>query len=103
MLDDELEIMEDGALTDAEQIGEETLIEDVAGDMDELLGEDAMENDMEHAYDSFYTRNEEDYDGFDSSYIVDEEISQEISDAFYSGGWHIDIAPDVDIWEDEIV
>ena len=96
MLSDELEIMEDGALTDAEQVDEQSVIEDVAGDMDEMLGEDAMETDMEHAYGSFFTDNEEDYDGFDPRYVEKEEREQEISDAFFSGGWHIEVSPDAD-------
>ena len=54
-LDEELEIMEESGETDAEQIDEETEIQDVEGDLDEILGEDAEESDLEHAYASFET------------------------------------------------
>ena len=59
-MDEQLEMLEETGQTEAEQIDEETEIQDVADDMDELLGEDAEETDQFHAYDSFITENEAD-------------------------------------------
>ena len=52
-MDDQLETLEETGQTEAEQIDEQTEIQDVADDMDELLGEDAEESDQYHAFDSF--------------------------------------------------
>ena len=48
-LDEELEVMEESGETDAEQIDEETEVQDVEDDVDEILGPDAQEDDLEHA------------------------------------------------------
>ncbi|MCI8452249.1 MAG: hypothetical protein HFJ74_07135 [Eggerthellaceae bacterium] len=72
-LDEELEIMEESGETDAEQIDEETEIQDVEGDLDEILGEDAEESDLEHAYASFETDDEADYDGWSDDEVAEAE------------------------------
>lgn len=71
-LDDELEGMEETGQTEAERIDEETEIEDVESDIDEIMGEESQEDDLEHAYDSFSTDNEADYDGWN-----DDEVSEQ--------------------------
>lgn len=95
MLDDELAILEVGFQTEAEQIDEESEIEDVASDMDEYLGEDAMESDMEQAYSTFFSNSETDYDGYSPEEIEDREIEHRIENIFSGGGWHIEVAPNV--------
>lgn len=96
MLDDELAILEAGFQTEAEQIDEESEIEDVASDMDEYLGEDAMESDMEQAYSAFFSNSETDYDGYFPEEIEDREIERSIENIFSGGGWHIEVAPDIE-------
>ena len=64
-LDDELAAMEEFGETEAEAIDQETSVEDYQGDLDEILGDEAEESDMERAYESFMTDNEADYDGFE--------------------------------------
>lgn len=67
-LDEELESMEEVGETDAEWTDQETELEDAEDDEDALFDadeEDAAESDLEHAYDSFMTDNEADYDGWD--------------------------------------
>lgn len=88
-LDDELEMMEATGQTDAEQIDEQTEIQDVEDDIDEYMGEDALETDLEHAFDSFITINEENYDGYDPYEVV--ESANEIADAniLHSEGYHV--------------
>ena len=71
-MDEQLETLEETGQTEAEQIDEQTEIQDVEDDMDELLGEDAEESDQFHAFDSFVTDNEADYDGFDEGYAEEE-------------------------------
>ena len=75
-LDEELESMEEPGETDAEWIDQETELQDVEGDEDEIFGADAAESDVEHAYDSFMTDNEADYDGWDEG-DVDEALAAE--------------------------
>ena len=70
-LDYELEALEESGQTEAEQIDEETEIQDVEDDIDEIMGEDALNSDLEHAYDSFITDNEADYDGWDDSEVTE--------------------------------
>ena len=53
-LDEELDTMEDGAETEAEQTGEETELQDLEDFEDEGLGVDAEETDLEDAYEEFY-------------------------------------------------
>ena len=62
-LDDELEGIEEAGETEAELIDQQTELDDFESDEDEVLGEEAEETDLEHAYDSFSTSNEADYDG----------------------------------------
>ena len=71
-LDEELEGIEEPGETEAELIDQQTELEDFEGDEDEILGEEAEETDLEHAYDSFSTANEADYDGFDEGYAEEE-------------------------------
>ena len=52
--DEELETMEDGAETEAEQVDEEAETQDVEDFEDDELGADAEETDLEDAYDQFY-------------------------------------------------
>jgi hypothetical protein len=99
-LDEELESIEESGETEAEEIDEETEIEDYESDEDDILDADASENDLEHAYDSFMTENEEDYDGWNDA-EVDEEIQQrEDADILNSEGYHIE---EVDNLESEII
>ena len=53
-LDEELDTMEDGAETEAEQTDEETELQDLEDFEDEGLGVDAEETDLEDAYEEFY-------------------------------------------------
>lgn len=99
-LDDQLETLEETPQTDAEQIDEETEILDVAGDMDEHLGEDALESDQFHAYDSFVTENEEDYDGYDPEEVIEGELKDEESDILNQQGYHIEDQSDL---EEEVI
>lgn len=71
-LDSELEAMEETGQTEAEQIDEETEIQDVEDDVDEIMGEEALNSDLSHAYDSFITNDEDDYDGWS-----DEEVTEQ--------------------------
>ena len=81
-LDEELESMEEPGETDAEWIDQETELQDVEGDEDEIFGADAAESDVEHAYDSFMTDNEADYDGWDEGDVLNSE------------GYHIEEEPE---------
>lgn len=99
-LDEQLDIMEDGYETQAEQIDEETEIQDVADDMDEYLGEEALESDQTHAYDSFFTKNEADYDGYDPSEVTEAYERVEESDMLHSEGYHIEDRHDL---EEEVI
>lgn len=71
-LDEQLDQMEQTGETEAEQVDQQTELEDFEGDEDEIFGEEAEETDLEHAYDSFSTDNEADYDGFDAGYSDEE-------------------------------
>lgn len=95
-LDDQLESMEETLETDAEQIDEETEIQDVQDDMDELLGEDALESDQTHAFDSFITKNEADYDGYDPVEVEEAAEKIEAADILHSEGYHIEDANDLE-------
>lgn len=88
-LDDELEIMEEPGQTEAELIDEQTEIQDVEDNVDEIMGEDALETDLEHAYDSYFTDNEVNYDGYDPYEVI--ESANEIADAniLHSEGYHV--------------
>lgn len=95
-LDDELDIMEEAGETDAEQIDEETEIQDAEDDLDEILGSDAMESDQEKAYDSFMTNNEADYDGYDPFEVEEDEAAETEADILNSEGYHEQTAHDLE-------
>lgn len=99
-IDEELESMEMDPETDAEQIDEQTEIQDVEDDMDELLGEDALESDQSHAFDSFITDNETDYDGYDPDEVLESEEKIEAADVLHSEGYHIEDEHDL---EEELI
>ncbi len=96
-LDDELEIMEETGQTEAEQIDEESEIQDVEDNIDEYLGEDALETDAEHAYASFETDNESDYDGYDPDEILESEAEIEEANTLHSEGYHVEDTEDLEI------
>lgn len=93
-LDNELDIIEETGETDAEQIDEQTEIQDVEDDMDEILGADALESDQEKAYDSFMTDNEADYDGWDPDEVPEAIQAEEDADILHSEGYHIEEEPE---------
>ncbi len=99
-IDKQLETIEDSPETEAEQIDEATEIQDVEDDMDELLGEDALESDQGHAFDSFITNNEADYDGYDPDEILESEQRSEAADVLNSEGYHIEDSHDL---EEELI
>ena len=86
-LDDELEGMEDLGETDAEWTDQETELEDAEDDEDMIFdadGADAAESDLEHAYDSFSTNNETDYDGWDDDEVEEAVQAEEDADILHS-------------------
>lgn len=89
-LDEELDAMEEVGQTEAEQIDEQTELQDVEDDMDELLGEEALESDQEHAWSSFETQNEADYDGYDPSEVTEAANAVYDSDVLHSEGYHVE-------------
>lgn len=99
-LDTELESMEEMGQTQAEEIDEETEIQDVEDDVDEIEGPDAEESDLEHTYGSFITDNEADYDGYDPDEVIEEEREDEEADVLNSEGYHIEDAHDL---EEEVI
>lgn len=99
-MDEQLEMMEEVGQTEAERSDEETEIEDVASDMDELLGENAEESDQYHAFDSFITENEADYDGYDPHEIDETMAAEEAARVENSEGYHIESAHDL---EEEVI
>lgn len=101
-LDDELEIMEASGQTEAELIDEQTEIQDVEDNVDEIMGEDALESDLEHAFDSFITINEVDYDGYDPDEVI--ESANEIADAniLHSEGYHVIDADELKAEDEEV-
>lgn len=95
-LDEELEMMEEPGETDAEQIDEETEIQDVEDDVDEILGEDAQEDDLEHAYASFETDNEADYDGWSDEEVAEAEADEEAADVLNDEGYEVEDSSDLE-------
>ena len=93
-LDEELDNIEELGETDAEWTDQETELEDFEGDEDEIFGGDAAESDLEHAYDSFSTDNETDYDGWDQDEVEEAVEETEISDVLHSEGYHIEEEPE---------
>lgn len=93
-LDEELDNIEELGETDAEWTDQETELEDFEGDEDEIFGADAAESDLEHAYDSFSTDNETDYDGWDQDEVEEAVEETEISDVLHSEGYHIEEEPE---------
>ncbi len=75
-LDDELELIEDTGETEAEWTDQETELQDVEDDVDEIMDADAEEVDLEHAYASFETTNEEDYDGWSDEEVTEAEAQR---------------------------
>lgn len=95
-LDNELDIIEETGETDAEQIDEQTEIQDVEDDMDDILGADALESDQEKAYDSFMTDNEADYDGYDPFEVEEDEAAETEADVLNSEGYHEESVHDIE-------
>ena len=96
-LDEELESMEEVGETDAEWTDQETELEDAEDDEDAIFdadGEDAAESDLEHAYDSFMTDNEADYDGWDPDEVPEAIQAEEDADILHSEGYHIEEEPE---------
>ncbi len=74
-LDEELESLEATGETEAEWTDQETELQDVEDDMDELLGPDATESDQEHALEEEVIEMEiEDDDIY--AYLVDEDDNE---------------------------
>jgi hypothetical protein len=89
-LDREVEDIEQLGQTEAEAIDQETELEDLESDQDELLGEDSQESDLEQAYASFETNNEHDYDGWTQSDQDLNEADGLDSATLNSEGYHIE-------------
>lgn len=97
-LEDELTDLESGAETDAEQIDEETEIEDVESFLDdEVMDPTDLTTDLEHAYRTFESNSG--YDGEDvdptAPSLVEETITDETGMFLSEEGYHI-IDPDGD-------
>lgn len=88
-LDDELETMEETGETEAELIDQETELEDYESDEDELFDVDAQESDVEHAYESFSTDNETDYNGWSEDEVEDAMREHEDSTVLNGEGYTI--------------
>lgn len=101
-LDEELEGMEETGETEAELIDQETELEDFESDEDEIFGEEAEESDLEHAYDSFSTNNEANYDGFDQGYSDEEADLTESADMLHSVPDAFHLESDHDL-EDQVI
>lgn len=99
-LDEQLESMEATGQTEAEEIDEATEIQDVEDDMDETLGPNAEESDLEHAYASFETDNEADYNGYEPFEVEESEADEMVSDDLHSEGYHVETAHDL---EEEVI
>ena len=101
-IDDELDIIEESGETDAEQIDEETEIQDAEDDLDEILSSqgEPLESDQEKAYDSFMTDNEADYNGYDPFEVVEDEAAETEADILHSEGYHEESAHDL---EEEVI
>lgn len=93
-LDEELESMEETGETEAEWTDQETDLQDAEDDEDEIFGEDAAESDVEHAYDSFMTDNETDYDGWDAEEVEEAVAADEEADILNSEGYHVEEEPE---------
>ena len=105
-LDEELESMEELGETDAEWTDQETELEDAEDDEDMIFDADeadAAESDLEHAYDSFMTNNETDYDGWDPDEVPEAVAAIEESDILHSEGYHVEEIPEDDEVESEII
>lgn len=93
-LDEELDNIEELGETDAEWTDQETELEDFESDEDEIFDADAAESDLEHAYDSFSTNNEADYDGWDQEEVEEAVQADEEADILHSEGYHIEEEPE---------
>lgn len=98
--DEELESMEAAGETDAEWTDQETELQDVEDDMDELLGPEALESDQEHAWASFETVNEADYDGYDPDEVTEAADRTYDADVLHSEGYHAEDEHDL---EEEVI
>lgn len=84
-LDSELESIEAYGETEAEWIDQQTELEDFESDEDdEIFGPDAELDDLTHAYASFMTNNETDYNGWSDDEVNYEMDLQESSDVLKS-------------------
>lgn len=84
-LDSELESIEAFGETEAEWIDQQTELEDFESDEDdEILGPDAELDDLTHAYASFMTKNESDYNGWSDEEVNEAMDLQESSDVLKS-------------------
>lgn len=99
-LDEELDSLEATGETDAEWTDQETELQDVEDDMDELLGPEAMESDQEHAWDSFETNNEVNYNGYDPEEVIEAANDVYDSNVLHSEGYHVE---DEHALEEEVI
>lgn len=84
-LDTELENLEETGETEAEWIDQQTELEDFESDEDdEILGPDAELNDLIHAYASFSTNNETDFNGWSDDEVYEEMDLQQAGDVLES-------------------
>lgn len=84
-LDAELESIEEYGETEAEWIDQQTELEDFESDEDdEIFGPDAELDDLTHAYASFMTNNESDFNGWSDDEVEYEMDLQESSDVLKS-------------------
>lgn len=83
-LDTELDDMEATGETDAELIDQQTELEDFESDEDEIMGPDSELDDLTHAYASFMTNNESDFDGWSDEEVQEAFDLQESGDVLKS-------------------
>ncbi len=91
-LDDQLEMMEEAGQTEAEAIDENTEIQDVEDDVDEIMSSqgEPLESDVEHAFDGFISDNEEDYNGYDPEEVPEAERLEHEANVLNSEGYHVE-------------
>lgn len=97
-LDSQLEDMEATGETEAELIDQQTELQDYEDDEDEIMGPDAQESDLEHAYASFSTQNEMNFNGWDSDEIEEAEDLYDSSNVLESqpDGFHLESDHDLE-------
>lgn len=91
-LDDQLEAMEETGETEAEAIDQETELQDAEDNVDEIMSSEGepLESDLEHAYDSFITASEEDYNGYDPAEVSEDERAADDARVLNSEGYHVE-------------